>query len=484
MLKDVAKFREIDVIVKSAKQICRFFYNHNNLHDSMKKNIGGELIKPNATRFGTVFMFLESFHCKKDEFRKWMVSDDWKGSTWNGAADYVFAEELLSSNMWWAALEWVLAVLEPLYKALIYADTQKRCTLSGFKKSMMTTIQKLESHLGGGSQMFHRVMSKVSKRIDAMQEGTLLVAAAVLDPYTHYHINMSKIMDYALALTDAIEKIADPETAVLAIDEVNTYRECRGRFGSRLARSFAEKMSPTEWWFQFGGEVPNLQKCALRIVSQRVSSSGCERNWSAFALVHTKQRNRLLYGKLHKLVSMRYNLKIRAEEEQDQVRENDKQKEVDACAMMMDTTMFDATNPMMEWLNEDEEHAILDGVDAASAVFEKIRLLNSSRKVSRLVRKDNGRKRKRVEEEEDDYHDSEDDDEENEELDLEIDDDDSHDDGASQSDGGDSPMQVEKDLTSQVGNNVEVTRDGNLVNRRSERVRQGKKVKEVTSLYN
>lgn len=182
---------------------------------------------------------------------------------------------------------------------------------------------------------------------------------------------------------------------------------------------------------------------------------------------------------------MRYNLKIRAEEEQDPVRENDKQKEVDACAMMMDTTMFDATNPMMEWLNEDEEHVILDGVDAASAVFEQIRLLNSSRKASRLGRKDIGKKRKRVEEEEDDYIDSEDDDEENEELDLEIDDDDdSHDDGASQSDGGDSPMQVEKDLPSQVGNNAEVTSDGSLVNRRSERVRQAKKVKEVTSLYN
>ncbi|XBI97517.1 hypothetical protein VPH35_017863 [Triticum aestivum] len=152
--------------------------------------------------------------------------------------------------------------------------------------------------------------------------------------------------------------------------------------------------------------------------------------------------------------------------------------------MMMDTTMFDATNPMMEWLNEDEEHAILDGVDAASAVFEKIRLLNSSRKVSRLARKDNGRKRKRVEEEEDDYHDSEDDDEENEELDLEINDDGSHDDGASQSDGGDSPIEVEKDLASQVGNNVEVTSDGSLVNRRSEQVKQAKKVKEVTSLYN
>ncbi|KAE8776657.1 hypothetical protein D1007_50638 [Hordeum vulgare] len=305
-------------------------------------------------------------------------------------------------------------------------------------------------------------------------------ASAVLDPYTHYQISMSNITDYASALTDAIEKIADPETAVLAIDEVSTYRECRGRFGQRLARSSVEKMSPTEWWFQFGGEVPNLQKCALRIVSQCVSSSGCERNWSAFALVHTKQRNRLLYGKLHKLVYVRYNLKVRAEEDQDPVRENDMQKEVYACAMMMDTTMFDATNPMMEWLNENDEHVILDGVDAASAVFEQIRLLNSSRKVSHLGRMDNGRKRKRVEEEEDDYNDSEDDDEENEELEID-DDDDSHDDGASQSDGGDPAMQLEKDLPSQVGNNDEVTSDGSLVNRRSEQVRQAKK---VTSLYN
>jgi hypothetical protein len=65
MLMDIAKFREVDVIVKSAKQICRFFRNHNSLHDSMKNNVGGELIKPNATRFGTVFMFLESYHQRR-----------------------------------------------------------------------------------------------------------------------------------------------------------------------------------------------------------------------------------------------------------------------------------------------------------------------------------------------------------------------------------------------------------------------------------
>ncbi|XP_047063501.1 uncharacterized protein LOC124671119 [Lolium rigidum] len=92
-------------------------------------------------------------------------------------------------------------------------------------------------------------------------------------------------------------------------------------------------MAPTEWWFQFGGEVPNLQKCALRIVSQCVSSSGRERNWSAFAMVHTKQRNRLLYGKLHKCVSVRHNLKIRAEEDQDDVKQSYREKEGSATTI-------------------------------------------------------------------------------------------------------------------------------------------------------
>ncbi|KAE8781822.1 hypothetical protein D1007_44883 [Hordeum vulgare] len=460
MLKDIAKFPEVDVIVKSAKQICRFFHNHNNLHDSMKKNVGGELIKPNATRFGTVFMFLESYHEKKDQFRKWMVSDDWKKSIWRKDADYVFSEALLSSNMWWAALEWVLNLLEPLYKALRYADTQKQCTLSGFKKSMMTAVQTLESRLGGGSEMLRRVMSKVSNRIEAMEKDTLMVAAAVLDPNTHYVVNLSNIPEFASALTVAIEKIADPDSAALAIYEISAFRECRGRFGQWVAHISAEKMSPTEWWFQFGGDVPNLQKYALRIVSQCVSSSGCERNWSAWALVHTKQRNRLLYGKLHKFVSVRHNLKIRAEEDKDRVRENDKYKEVDPCAMMMNTTMFDEANPMMEWLNEDEEHVILDGSDAASAVFEEIRRLNSSKKSSHLGRKGNGTKRKRVlEEDEDDYIDCDDDEEEDEYIDID-DEDECGDDSASEADGEDSTTRVEKDQPSQDGNEVEERNDG------------------------
>jgi hypothetical protein len=178
-------------------------------------------------------------------------------------------------------------------------------------------------------------------------------------------------------------------------------------------------------------------------------------------------------------------LKIRAEEDQDDAKQSYREKEVDPCALMMDTTMYDASNPMMEWLMEDEEHEILDGTDAASVVFEELRSLNSRRKESRLGTKDNGRKRKRIveEEEEDDYiYCDDDEDEQNEHIDID-DEDDDPDDSESEADGG-VPSQVEEDGPDQVENEIEGTSDGNSANRRSARLKKARKVKDVSSLYN
>jgi hypothetical protein len=57
-----------------------------------------------------------------------------------------------------------------------------------------------------------------------------------------------------------------------------------------------------DWWDQYGGDYLDLQYFAKRIVAQCMSSSGCEQNWSTFALVRTKLRNRLVY--------VHYNLKL------------------------------------------------------------------------------------------------------------------------------------------------------------------------------
>lgn len=52
------------------------------------------------------------------------------------------------------------------------------------------------------------------------------------------------------------------------------------------------------------------RKIALRVLSQDCSSGPCERNWSTWALFHTKKRNKLTTSQLERLVYCHCNLKL------------------------------------------------------------------------------------------------------------------------------------------------------------------------------
>jgi hypothetical protein len=58
MLKVIEEFPEHKAMIQAARKICRWLYYHNKLHAIMRAAIGGELVKWNATRFGTNYMFL------------------------------------------------------------------------------------------------------------------------------------------------------------------------------------------------------------------------------------------------------------------------------------------------------------------------------------------------------------------------------------------------------------------------------------------
>lgn len=96
----------------------------------------------------------------------------------------------------------------------------------------------------------------------------------------------------------------------------------------------------------------------MRILSQTASSSGCERNWSTFAMIHTKVRNRLHYDKLEKLVFAQYNMRLKVKH----MFKEQKNQEFQPIDL---TTIFDEDEENMglsEWL-DDPGDALLDELD-------------------------------------------------------------------------------------------------------------------------
>ncbi|RRT31713.1 hypothetical protein B296_00058577 [Ensete ventricosum] len=117
-------------------------------------------------------------------------------------------------------------------------------------------------------------------------------------------------------------------------------------------------MDPIEWWIQFGGDAPHLRKVVIPVLSQTTTSSGCERNWSTFILIHTKVRNRLSYKRLEKLVYVYYNmwLKLRcAELDKNELEELDVEP--------IDLQLYNEdSEAMLEWVEatENQEDPLLD----------------------------------------------------------------------------------------------------------------------------
>jgi hypothetical protein len=103
---------------------------------------------------------------------------------------------------------------------------------------------------------------------------------------------------------------------------------------------------PGVWWQMFGFLTPSLQKLAVRLVSQCASTTGCERNWSTFAFIHTKVCNCLTYEKLHKLVYVNYNLRIQNSIDGGSQHHDDD----DPFNRLMELTLVDTSNPICEWM--------------------------------------------------------------------------------------------------------------------------------------
>nr|KAJ0216298.1 hypothetical protein LSAT_V11C300130340 [Lactuca sativa] len=108
---------------------------------------------------------------------------------------------------------------------------------------------------------------------------------------------------------------------------------------------FNKSKTPFDWWDSYGADTPELRNFSMRILSLTCSSSGCERNWSAFEMVHSKRRNQLYQQKMNHLVYVMYNLKLNGKEEK-------KGKEHDQTGL--ETLNLDDVSFDDEWITKEE----------------------------------------------------------------------------------------------------------------------------------
>ena len=140
-----------------------------------------------------------------------------------------------------------------------------------------------------------------------------------------------------------------------------------------------------EWWIMYGTDAPTVRKLAIKVLSQTASSSACERNWSTFALIHTKQRNRLAHSRLEKLVYCYYNMKLQIRDKEAEIDHVDRGDPLDVFDIVAEDDDTEG-NQLYQWirplhLDDDEgnpavrvaEEARNEGINVERVLVEEVR---------------------------------------------------------------------------------------------------------------
>ncbi|KAH9612281.1 hypothetical protein KSS87_003288 [Heliosperma pusillum] len=205
---------------------------------------------------------------------------------------------VLDTSGFWPGIITCLKAALPLVKVLRMVDSGENPAMSFIYEAVIKAKEQIRANFNNVEKNYKPVWDIANERWEAQMQKPLHVAAYYLNPQFQYSPDFKSSPDVKMA----------------------------------------------DWWDSYGDDCPKLKKFAKRILSLTCSSSGCERNWSAFEMVHTKKRNRLHQQKMNDLVFLMYNLRL--------LRKKQKQRIIQESIILEDLPSDD------EWITEREEHVL------------------------------------------------------------------------------------------------------------------------------
>ncbi|XP_058106347.1 uncharacterized protein LOC131249559 [Magnolia sinica] len=296
MLKAIGDRLSVKTVITDARLITNFVYNHSWLLAAMRERCGGDIVRPGATRFATNYIALSSFLKHKQGLRELFAAHDYV--EWKKRLTKVTyrIEELVLGNSFWDKVRGVVGIIEPIYVVLRMVDNETNPSMGSLYPSIQLMKEAIMVKAPNAYKWVHAIIDD----------------PYFLNPKYQYSWNLFDDNSLKRAVHEVYDHLFPdcPGKGTFG-SEIVKFRDAVGMFGCHPAVKSRNAMMPCEWWSMYGTDCEVLQRLAVRVLAQTVSSSPCERNWSTFSLIHTNKRNRIGYERLQKLLYCHYNMKLR-----------------------------------------------------------------------------------------------------------------------------------------------------------------------------
>ncbi|KAK2431194.1 hypothetical protein QL285_029453 [Trifolium repens] len=350
MLEDFEKKTTIHrETIARGKKVTQYIYSKTSLISLLQIHTKGkDLVRPAVTRFATSYLTLACLMENKGALIRMFTSNQWTSSKFSKTVDGKQIEEVVMDKGFWKDIIICLKGAGPLIKVLRMVDSEEELAMGLIYEAMDHAKEKIQANFNSVQRSYKPLWDIIDDRWDKQMHRPLHAAGYYLNPKLHYGADFKADFEVKRGLYDCLERMIGDVQEISKIDaQLEAFKTRANFFGSPIAMAALGTKIPAQWWESYGDEHPELQKFAIRVLSLTCSSSGCERNWSAFEMIHTKRRNRLKQKTMNDVVFVMTNSKLA------------KKKKARKVA---DFTLDDIDSDN-EWIVEDEgsaENEILD----------------------------------------------------------------------------------------------------------------------------
>eukprot|EP00918_Siedleckia_nematoides_P025032 GHVU01054079.1.p1 GENE.GHVU01054079.1~~GHVU01054079.1.p1 ORF type:complete len:689 (+),score=121.17 GHVU01054079.1:195-2261(+) len=299
--------------IDSARCVIKFLFKNQKIYNMLLTRSDLALLRPGLTRFATHWIAgrrllklkthcMDLVNCK--EYESWVkVQKKEKKEKEKKVRAIVLDREF------WDHLDSVMTIMKPFVKVLRLMDGSTPGTL-GKVYYRMEQLKLLLQDPG-----FHSACTKTEEasikraftnRWNDMHN-SIDSAAYLLDPeFVGEKYGLETKINVVSDWHRYIARLFEPEECMKLTGEMREFRAERGLFDLDEAKVARGQLGGHEWWEIYGAHTPMLQRLAMRLLSQCVSASPCERNWSTFVWLLGKKRMRMSDERLKKLMSIQH----------------------------------------------------------------------------------------------------------------------------------------------------------------------------------
>ncbi|XP_075088307.1 uncharacterized protein LOC107796009 [Nicotiana tabacum] len=308
------KFTTIDTIqqvLEKAKALTQFIYSNATVLKLLRDACPNELVCPSKIRSIVPFMTLENIVSQKEHLIRMFQSSDWHlASTSEGKR---MSEMVEDESFWTEALMAVKATIPLVEIIKLLNSTNKPLvgfiydTIDQAKETIKKEFKEKKSH-------YARFWKAIDDVWDEYLHSHLHASGYFLNPSLFYSSDFYTDVEVSCGLCYCVVRMTEDrhiqDKITLQIDE---YRMGRGTFHFGSFKEKLSNISPAIWWSQYGGHCPELQRLAVRILSQTCNGASHYRlKRSLVEKLFTQGRNPIEQQRMRDLVFVHCNLQLQA----------------------------------------------------------------------------------------------------------------------------------------------------------------------------